>query len=290
MINSKNRKPTRRAGIRMLSAGGVWAGLELIGSRPLAAAAQRQAKAFALVGDRYHNADYIKVALRRTLVKEAGLFIDFRDEPADLTAERLKGYRMLIIFRDGMLWPDGYALEGGGPGRGESKFISDPPLPQVKEASVPWITPAQGKAIKDFVQNGGAAFFYHNTNYISPDNADFRDVQGAITQGHPPLRPYRVRITNRDHPITRGVNDFTVTDEQHYVTYEKDPKFVLMRNINEDGLTYKNFGTSAEAGWAYEYGKGRMCFLSPGHTIAALWNPEYVKLQHNAVKWLLREN
>ena len=46
---------------------------------------------------------------------------------------------------------------------------------------------------------------------------------------------------------------------------------------------------SAEAVWAYDYGKGRVCFMAPGHLISALWNPEYEKMQRNAAKWLLRE-
>jgi type 1 glutamine amidotransferase len=41
------------------------------------------------------------------------------------------------------------------------------------------------------------------------------------------------------------------------------------------------------AGWAYEYGDGRVCYLSPGHLISALWNPEYEKVQKNAVRGLL---
>ena len=71
--------------------------------------------------------------------------------------------------------------------------------------------------------------------------------------------------------------------------YEKDPKFAFMKSVNEDGLTYRELGNSAMAGWAYDYGKGRVCFLAPGHTIDVLWNPEYVKIQHNAVKWLLQQ-
>jgi type 1 glutamine amidotransferase len=98
-----------------------------------------------------------------------------------------------------------------------------------------------------------------------------------------------VNIVNRDHPITRGVNDFVVTDEQHYMTYQKDPKHVLMRSVNEDGLDFKNLGTSCEAGWAYDYGQGRVCYLAPGHMIVVLWNPEYEKIQQNAVRWLLRQ-
>ena len=76
------------------------------------AGAAKKATAFALIGDRYHNSDYIRTALRKTLVKEAGITIDFRDEVELLNAEELKGYKLLIILRDGMLWPGGYRAPG----------------------------------------------------------------------------------------------------------------------------------------------------------------------------------
>jgi hypothetical protein len=243
--------------------------------------ARDKATAFALIGDRYHNSDYIRVSLGKTIGKDLGVSIDFHDEVKLLDAETLRGYKLLIVFRDGMVWPDGY----GGP----SRVVSDPPLPKWDGQAAYWITPAQGKAVKEFVAEGGAALFYHNTTYISPHNDDFRDVLGAVTQEHPPLRPFKVKIVNRDHPITRGVNDFVVTDEQHFVTYQKDPKYLLLQSVNEDGLTHKDLGTSSAAGWAYDYGKGRVCYLAPGHVMTALWNPEYEKLQKNAVRWLLKQ-
>ena len=104
------------------------------------------------------------------------------------------------------------------------------------------------------------------------------------------IRKFKVKVVNGNHPITRGVNDFVVTDEQHYMKYEKDPKHLLLRSVNEDGLTYKELGTSSAAGWAYDYGKGRVCYLAPGHMLTVLWNPEYEKLQKNAVRWLMRES
>jgi type 1 glutamine amidotransferase len=123
---------------------------------------------------------------------------------------------------------------------------------------------------------------------------DYRDVQGATIIGHPPLRPFKVKILNHDHPITKGVNDFVITDEQHFLVYEKDPKYVLAVSVNEDGLTYRDRdgkqSTTCEAVWAYDYGKGRVCFMAPGHAITALWNPEFEKMQKNAVKWLLRQS
>jgi len=241
--------------------------------------------AFMLAGDRYHNIDYIRTALGKTLVKDMGISIDFTDELSLLTAKHLKDYKLLIMLRDGMLWPGGYAGAGG---RGTPAVVSDPPLPPMEEKPAYWITPEQGKAVKEFVQGGGGALFYHNVTYISPHNDDFRDVLGAVTEQHPPLRPFKVKIVNHEHPITRGIRDFVVTDEQHFVKYDKDPKYLLMQSVNEDGLTWKELGASSAAGWAYDYGKGRVCYLAPGHVITALWNPEYEKIQKNAVKWLLR--
>jgi type 1 glutamine amidotransferase len=276
---------TRRSAIRGAGRVAAFAGLTLSAS-PSAQSiyGKRPVTAFALAGDRYHNIDYIRTALGKTLVKDLGVSIDFTDELSLLTASNLKPYKLLIMLRDGMVWPAGY--EGTG---GRGPIVSDPPLSAFDQTPVYWMTVEQGKAVKEFVENGGAALFYHNVTYISPQNQEFRDVLGAVTRQHPPLRPFKVKIVNKEHPITRGVKDFVVTDEQHFVKYEKDPKYVLMESVNEDGLTWRDEGVSSAAGWAYDYGKGRICYLAPGHVITALWNPEYEKIQKNAVKWLLRE-
>lgn len=267
--------------------------IRTIALSPLLAYAKEKATAFALIGDRYHNSDYIRTGLGKTLGKDLGLSIDFCDEVRLLNAEHLNGYKLLIVFRDGMVWPDGYADESSNAGyvhTGSPRIASDPPVPKHEAKPVYWITADQGVAVKQFVSNGGAILFYHNVTYISPHNDDFRDVLGAVTQGHPPIRPFRVKIVNKDHPITRGVNDFVVTDEQHFMTYQKDPKYLLLRSVNEDGLTWRDQGASSAAGWAYDYGKGRVCYLAPGHLLVDLWNPEYEKLQRNAVRWLLKES
>jgi hypothetical protein len=251
--------------------------------------AREKATAFAVIGDRYHNSDYIRTALNRNIADDLGVSIDLTDDYTALTAETLAGYKMLIVHRDGMIWPDGYPA-GRRRNSDEPEIVSEPALQPAAAKSKFWIKPEQGKAVRQFVENGGSALFLHNVTHVGLTDPDFRHVLGAAYQGHPPIRPFKVKVKNPNHPITKGVRDFIVTDEQHYMEYDKDPKHLLLETVNEEGLNYRTQGATAPGGWAYDYGKGRVCYMSPGHMITVLWNPEYVKLQQNAVRWLLRQS
>jgi type 1 glutamine amidotransferase len=293
-------KMSRRAAIRnvgVLGAGAAIGGKILplpTAAAPAATTGSSKADVFALIGDRWHSHDYIRTAFTRTLIKEAGAAVTFTSDGALLSRETLAQYKLLIMLCDGLSFPGGYTTPYPFMDPEKVKIVSEPALPALDEKAVNWLTPEQGKAIREFVEKGGSAWFFHNASYISGGNADFRHVEGALFTGHTGFRPYKMKIVNGDHPITRGVKDFVVTEEQHYVIYDKDPKAVLVRSVNEEGLEYKtaahgNQGATCEACWAYDYGKGRVCFMAPGHTIPSFWNPEYIKLQKNALSWLLHE-
>jgi hypothetical protein len=275
-------EPSRRTAIAALAAAALL---------PHKGRSATKATAYALIGDRYHNSDYIRTALSRTITREMDVSIDFCDETKTINAETLKGYKLLIILRDGMIWPDGYPDENTNAAwvaTGRPKLVFDPPTPTGKPKPQNWMKPEQGKAVREFVHSGGAALFLHNVTHVGLTDPDFRDVLGAAYAGHPPIRTFKVKVKNPDHPITKGVKDFIVTDEQHYMKYDKDPKHIFLETVNEEGLDYNKMGPTAPGGWSYDYGKGRICYLSPGHLLMVLWNPEYIKLQQNAVRWLLR--
>jgi type 1 glutamine amidotransferase len=244
-------------------------------------------RALALIGDRYHNADYIRVALNR-LFRELNLPIDYTINYDEISPRLLRPYRLFLVLRDGMIWPEGY-LE---PNDYEYSHSLENSRDFSKEKFESWITEQQGAAIKDFVEAGGALYALHNSSHISLSSKNYREVMGGAYIDHPALRPFKVSVVNKQHPITQGVQDFMVNDEQHFVTYDKDPQYILLRSENIDGLTEivegKDLGPKAIAGWAYDFGKGRVVFTAVGHTLHALWQPEYFKLQKNAVRWLLK--
>ena len=102
--------------------------------------AAKKATAFALIGDRYHNSDYVRTALTRTIAKQMGVSIDFTDETPLLNAETLQGYKVLIVLRDGMIWPDGYggdeSTNAAWVATNRPKLVFDPTAPGKSEAAI----------------------------------------------------------------------------------------------------------------------------------------------------------
>jgi type 1 glutamine amidotransferase len=218
------------------------------------------------------------------LFRQLNLPVDYTINYDQISRSLLQRYRLFVVLRDGMIWPGGYL----GPNDYDYSVDLENGEDWPKEVPQSWITTEQGKAIRDFVSAGNGLYALHNSSNISVYSQEFRDVMGGVYLGHPPLRPFKVRVTNKQHPITQGVQDFMVNDEQHYVNYDKDPKDIILRAENIDGLAYENLGTQSISGWAYDYGKGRVVFTGVGHTLHAMWQPEYLKLQTNALRWLLR--
>lgn len=226
----------------------------------------RKADGFALIGASTPF-EIVKVALDENVVSSLGVTLDYAADPEEMTS--LDGYKLLITLHYGPF------------------------------------TVEQEKMVQTFVRNGGSALFLHNSTDIARRSTGIlRDVMGGYWLRHTDIRPYRVKISNSSHPIARGVNDFVVTGEHHYNQYDKDPRYVFLVSESIDGWWYNNlegdkhydsqlgdlgFGPSCFSGWAYDYGKGRVCFMAPGHSLDILRHPEYVKLQKNAVKWCLRQ-
>lgn len=258
-------------------------------------------RTLALIGDRAHNSDAIRVSLDRVF-RELDLPIDYTTNYYDLSADLLRPYRLFVCFRDNYFFPNGNASFSSADRQSRTNFANADLFPNAQY----WITEEQGKAVKEFVQSGNGLYSMHNNAFLSRSSTNYREVQGGVALSHPALRPFKVRIVNHDHPVTRGVKDFMVADEQHYLIYDKDPRNILLHSENVDGLIFEttlrdpkeggpgasgpplNLGTTTVSGWAHEFGNGRVVFTAVGHTIHSMWQPEHLTLQKNAIRWLLR--
>lgn len=214
-------------------------------------------RALALIGDRYHSPVYIRDHLAKALVRE-NIPVTFIENVEALTPEALAEHDLLIILRDGMNWPEGF-----------------------DEPHVKWMTDTQQQAVWDFVHGGGGFLALHNSQGLYPPDGLYYELFGGDYGGHPEPYVFTIRVEDRDHPVTSGVEDFEIFDEQHTVKYYLDREHLLLRSMARDNL-------SAPAGWWREMGKGRFCYLAPGHTPEALDHPMMQRLMRNAARWLVR--
>ena len=212
-------------------------------------------QALVLYADQPHEPGYSPPGLS-LVFKATGVTPHFTVDVRALTAENLSRVDLLVIYRDGVL------------------------RSEIGENSI-WMTPEQESAIVDYVNKGGAFLNLHNSMGLYPEDGPYLDLVGGHYVGHGPLERFLVEVVDHNHPITRGVEDFSIADEQHTPPYEKD-KVNLILQSRADGAE------PAAAGWYYEPGKGRLCHLAPGHTREALFHPMYQLLLRNAVDWCLK--
>jgi type 1 glutamine amidotransferase len=212
--------------------------------------------ALVLIGDEPHEPGHIEEGLRPAF-KAAGVIPHFAVDVRSLSAENLERVRLLVILRDGLQRPG----------------------PDAK-ANFVWMTPEQERAMVRFVEAGGGFLNLHNALGLYPENGPYLRLAGGRYTGHGPLERFRVEVADAEHPIARGVKDFSVADEQHAPEYDRERVHLLLRGRSDEGKV-------TAAGWVREQGRGRVCHLAPGHTREALLHPMYQRLLCNAMLWCL---
>ncbi|MCB1129279.1 MAG: ThuA domain-containing protein, partial [Verrucomicrobiae bacterium] len=95
----------------------------------------------------------------------------------------------------------------------------------------------------------------------------------------------KVRVNAPDHPITKGVGDFTLPQIERYSEPYRvpEPEAVPFAGtyVYPDGKE-----EPTRVGFCWTIGKGRMFYFAPGHeTYPNLYRPEVQRLFANAVEW-----
>ncbi len=90
-----------------------------------------------------------------------------------------------------------------------------------------------------------------------------------------------VHVADPDHPVTRGLADFTIHDEV-YGGYEVLPRAHPL-------LTTGHPESSPTLAWASTWGQSRVVAIQLGHGRSAYEDPNYRRLLAQAIRWVAEE-
>ena len=185
-------------------------------------------------------------------------------------------------------------------------------------------TAEETEALKTFLARGGRWLALHGTNSIlrflesglvsAPDDAPgFMRLLGTQFRAHPPIGPMQVEIADRDHPMTRGIDDFEIVDELYLSERTSDIHILMKTRFTGEATGFEQADwDEAEVPILYtrDHGAagtgGSVLYNTLGHCrghydVAALlpfwphpercgWNyPVYYELLRRGIRWAIGE-
>ncbi|MDB6037650.1 MAG: hypothetical protein JWM99_1491 [Verrucomicrobiales bacterium] len=111
---------------------------------------------------------------------------------------------------------------------------------------------------------------------------------GLQSSGHGPQEPISIAFTDKGHPITQGLSDWTTIREEHYNNIHI---FDTAHPIAHGKQTIKNESSSKTndyvVAWVNEYGpkKTRVFSTTIGHNNTTVEDPHYLDLVTHGVLW-----
>lgn len=91
-----------------------------------------------------------------------------------------------------------------------------------------------------------------------------------------------VKVADKDHPITKGLDDFVIHDETYGNTYVSPSVHVLLKADNP-----KNVVPFA---WTNHYGKSRIVYFQAGHDSDAWKHPCFLEILMRSMRWAVEKD
>lgn len=100
---------------------------------------------------------------------------------------------------------------------------------------------------------------------------------------------YTVRITDKNHPLTEGMDDFEVVSEQYYMHVDPAVKVhATTRFPVVEGPHSPNGEVDMPVVWTKYWGQGKVYYCSLGHVAQIVRMPEVLKLMKRGMTWAAR--
>ena len=140
---------------------------------------------------------------------------------------------------------------------------------------------------------------YRWGNYREPvkagaDNASWYEMLGLQSTGHGPQQPIAITFTDKSHPITTGLADWTTVNEELYNNVQVLGAKTLATGLqkvpekkDKKGKVTPASEANAIVAWTNEFGpkKTRIFSTTIGHNNATVEDARYLDLVARAVLW-----
>ena len=140
---------------------------------------------------------------------------------------------------------------------------------------------------------------YRWGNYRQPvkagdDNASWYEMLGLQSTGHGPQQPIAITFTDKSHPITTGLADWTTINEELYNNVQVLGAKTLATGLqkipekkDKKGKVTPASEANAIVAWTNEFGpkKTRIFSTTIGHNNATVEDARYLDLVARAVLW-----
>jgi len=146
--------------------------------------------------------------------------------------------------------------------------------------------PKTKQAIEDFVNQGGGFVCIHGASATHYDWPAYIEIVGGTwgdNTSHGPVSECTVQIIQPDHPITKGLQNFTIRDEL-WVDLACSPSIEVLCAAQSE--KHKDTpGKLEPVVIITRYGKGRGFYHVLGHDISAMSHPDWKTLLIRGTKW-----
>ena len=126
--------------------------------------------------------------------------------------------------------------------------------------------------------HGGLADSFRN-------NTEYQYMVGGQWVAHPGgIIPYGVKITDKEDPVTKGLNDFHMESEQYYMHVDPNVKVLATTKYGGDPDPWTE-GAVMPVVWKKTYGKGRVFYSSLAHVAKDFDVPEALEIMKRGIRW-----
>lgn len=152
---------------------------------------------------------------------------------------------------------------------------------------MPWKVAPPTKAAREnlakAIAGGRGMVVIHFACGAFPDWPGFVELAGRVydpkLRGHDPRGPFKVRIVNHDHRITKAMSDFQTNDELYTCLAGNTPITILA--VATSKVDHKDYPMA----FVLDYGKGRVFHTPLGHDVKALTMPGVAELLRRGAAW-----